>query len=102
MTTPFRSTTATDTRCPACRAQTLTALDEGIPARVDAAPLPDRQAEIAALLNGQATYVLTTNRQLIHRDAERITANTLHGTIHAEHKCSPPAQLTIDNLIGER
>ncbi|WP_194821278.1 hypothetical protein [Micromonospora sp. S-DT3-3-22] len=96
------STTATETRCHRCHTALLTALDDGLTARVNAAPLLDRQAEIAALLNGLATYVLTSNRHLIHRDAERITANTLRGTIHAEHQCTGPTQLTLDDLIGEK
>lgn len=102
MTQHFISTVAAEATCPRCRARTLTALDEGIPARVDATPLPDRQAEIAALLNGQWTYVLTNNKHLAIRDASRITGNSLRGTIHAEHKCTGPTQLTFDDLIGEK
>lgn len=100
MTRHLISTVAGDHRCDRCRAPIITALDDGIPARVDATPLRDRQAEIAALLDGKWTYVLTINRHLIHRDADRITANNIAGTIHAEHKCTGPAQLTFDDLIG--
>ncbi|MDG4799030.1 hypothetical protein [Micromonospora sp. WMMD980] len=96
------STVATEHRCDRCRAPIITAHDDGIPARVDTAPLPDRQAEIAALLDGKWTYTLTLNRHLIHRDAERITANNLTGTIHAEHKCAGPTQLTFDDLNGQQ
>jgi hypothetical protein len=96
----FTSTRATPNHCPRCQAPTLTALDEGIPATVNPTPLPDRQAEITALLQGLHTYTLTSNAQLIHRDTTRITANTLHGTIHAQHKCAGPAQLLIDDLLG--
>lgn len=100
MTQYLHSTVAKDTRCDRCQAPLLAALDEGIPARVNAKPLLDRQAEITALLNGQWTYVLTSNRHLILRDASRIAANTLRGTIHAEHKCTGAEQLTIEGLIG--
>ncbi|MEU4367533.1 hypothetical protein [Micromonospora chersina] len=100
MTRHLISTVATDHRCDRCHAPIIAALDDGIPARVDATPLRDRQAEIAALLDGKWTYVLTLNRHLIHRDASRITANTLTGTIHAEHKCTGPAQLTFDDLMN--
>ncbi|MEU5549224.1 hypothetical protein ABZ738_05595 [Micromonospora sp. NPDC047793] len=102
MTRHLISTTATPGTCPRCRRPVITALDDGIPARVDATPLPDRQAEIAALLEGRWTYTHTTNRHLIHRDAARITANTLTGTIHAEHKCTGAIQLTLDDLIGNQ
>lgn len=100
MTQHFASTRATDARCPRCHAALLTALDEGLTARVDATPLPDRDAEIAALLDGRWTYTLTANRHLIMRAAHRIAANTIRGTVHAEHKCTGPTQLTFDDLIG--
>lgn len=95
------STTATEQPCPRCRRATLTALDEGLPARVDATPLHDRTAEIAALLQGRWTFTYTANRQLIHRDATRITDNHLRGTVHAAHKCVGYEQTTIDDMIGD-
>lgn len=96
------STTATETTCPRCHTPLLVALDDGLPARVDAQPLPDRAAEIAALLDNRWTYTRTHYGQLIHRDATRIAARTLQGTIHAEHKCEGPEQLMIDDLIGTK
>lgn len=94
------STTATPSTCHRCGASLLTALDEGIRARVDATPLTDTQAEIAALLAGLRTYTHQA-KQLIHRDAYRIAAQTLTGRIHAEHQCPPrPVQSTIYD-IGE-
>lgn len=102
MSQHFVSTLTKETRCPRCHTALLTALDDGVPARVDAAPLPDRTAEIAALLDNRMTYIHTTNRHLIYRDATRITGNTIPGTIHAEHKCTGPAQLTLDDLIGNQ
>ncbi|MBM0274121.1 hypothetical protein [Micromonospora tarensis] len=101
MSDTFKSTLTAPTRCPRCHAPTLTALDEGIPARVNATPLPNRQAEIDALIQGLMTYTHTNNRHLVYRTPERITANTLRGTIHAEHHCNGPTQLTFDDLVKE-
>jgi hypothetical protein len=98
--THFVSTAATEKPCPRCRTAVLIALDEGVPARADAQPLADRQAEIAAILNGLWTYTLIGNRELVHRDASRIQDRTLRGTVHAEHKCAGRIQLTIDDLIN--
>lgn len=92
----FISTTARNTTCPTCRAHTLTAHDEGLPATVDATPIPATD-EIAALLAGKRTYTKTRGGQLIHRQAGRIRGGWLKGDIHAEHKCTPqPEQLTFD------
>ncbi|MFI6160370.1 hypothetical protein ACIA59_10520 [Micromonospora haikouensis] len=96
------STVATETRCHRCHAPILTALDDGVPARVDATPLPDRTAEINALLDGRWTYTHTANRHLVIRDEHRIASTTITGTIHAEHKCTGPTQLTLDDLIGNQ
>ena len=85
--TYFVSTAALESRCPRCRTPILTALDEGLTARVDLTPLPDRRAEIDALLTGRWTYVRTRDRHLIYRDSHRIIAGTPRGPIHGEHKC---------------
>ncbi|MFI6763316.1 hypothetical protein ACIBF5_29700 [Micromonospora sp. NPDC050417] len=96
------SKTAAETTCPRCRRQTLSAIEEGIPCRVDRAPLTTPAAEITALLDGRHTFVLTPRGYLIHRDAGRIAGNTIPGTIHAEHQCTTKAhQLTIDEMIGQ-
>ena len=87
------STVANETACPRCHGAILTALDEGLPARVDTTPLPNHQAEIAALLTGRRTYTQLPTGELAHRDPDRITDPNLRGTIHAEHKCPPqPSQ----------
>jgi len=94
--THFETTTITEARCPGCHKPILVGQFEGLPARVDTKPLADRQAEIAALLDGRWTYVLTKYRQLWHRDADRIRSNTIDGPIHAEHRCDERAiQLTL-------
>lgn len=98
--THLASTTAKPQPCPRCHRATLVALDEGISARVDAAPLADQQTEIAALLENRWTYTLTNWGHLVHRDPTRIAANTIQGTIHAEHRCGKPVQLTLDEMIG--
>lgn len=97
--THFASTTTKPGRCRRCRAPILTALDEGLPATVDATPLPNQAAEITALINNLWTYVHTRSGYLIHRDARRIAHNSIAGTIHAQHTCVSPTQLVID--IGE-
>ncbi|MEV4384379.1 hypothetical protein AB0J68_01420 [Micromonospora sp. NPDC049580] len=102
MTKAFQSTVATPQPCDRCHAALLVALDEGLTARVDATPLPNRQAEIAALIQGLWTYTHTNNRHLVYRSAERITGNTLRGTIHAQHQCNGPTQLTLDDLMGQK
>ncbi len=86
--------------CPRCHKPTLAALDEGLAARVDAAPLIDQQAEIAALLENRWTYTHTNWGHLVHRDPTRIAAGTIRGTIHAEHRCNRNVQLTLDKMIG--
>lgn len=102
MSRHFASTTATDSHCQRCQGPILTALDEGITARVDARPLPNPAAEVAALLDNRRTFVLTANRLLIYRDASRIAGGKQRGSIHAEHRCSGPTQLSFDDLIGNQ
>lgn len=82
------STKATIATCHRCGTPTLTALDTGITARVDAQPLDTPHAEIAALLEGRETFTRTPGGQLIRRTAERIHSGWLKGTIHAAHKCT--------------
>lgn len=100
MTEHLVTTIAKQQRCHRCRAPILTALDEGLTARVDATPLRNRDAEIAALLDNRRTYNYTSYGHLYYRDEWRIAASIPPGTaIHAEHKCSTqkgPQQLTLD------
>jgi len=83
------TTAARDSTCARCGAPTLVGLAEGLTARVDVTPLPDRAAEIAALLANKATYTRMRNKELVHRDAGRIGDPHLRGDIHAQHKCLP-------------
>jgi hypothetical protein len=93
--THFQSTTVTETRCPRCHRAILTALDEGLRVTADTTPLPNPQAEVAAILDNRRTYTRTQFGWLIFRDASRIAGNSLRGTIHAEHKCTGPQQLAL-------
>lgn len=83
----FVSTKAVEATCHRCRTALLTGLDQGIPARVDAAPISPA-AEVGVLLEGRWTYTLRAE-QLIHRDARRIASGRWIGPIHAEHRCPP-------------
>lgn len=97
-TTPARETT-----CPRCGAAMLIGLAEGLTAKVDIDPLPDRLAEIAALLANKSTYTRLGNKELVHRDAGRITDPKLQGHIHAEHRCPPkPRQAALFDARGMR
>lgn len=94
------STVATEHTCP-CGTPVLTAVDSGMPARVDATPLVDRAAELAALLDGRWTYTHIRCGWLVHRDSHEITANVLDGPVHRQHRCRPrPLQTTIYDQIG--
>lgn len=80
---------STNTRaitCPRCGTALLAAHDRGRPVTVDAEPLPDRNAEIAALLRNLHTYI-HAYRQLIHRTPEKIRSGWPEGTIHVTHQC---------------
>lgn len=87
------STTVQPATCPRCRRQILVALDEGLPARVDPAPITPAE-EIAALLTGRWTYTRTRQGDLIHRDAGRIRGHP-PGDIHIEHRCEKPRQASL-------
>lgn len=93
-----RARTAT---CHRCQDPILIGLAEGLTARVDATPLPDHDAEIAALLAGLRTYTKFANNELAYRDAGRIREHQKRNPrlaprpIHAEHKCTRPEQQTL-------
>lgn len=92
------STVATEKTCH-CGITILTALDSGSPARVDAAPLPDRPAELTALIEGRWTYTRLHCGWLAYRDASTIAAPPATGTVHQEHRCRPrPIQTSIYDL----
>lgn len=87
------TTRAQPDTCHRCQHPILIGYAEGLSARVNATPLPDRDAEIAALLTGLHTYTRFSNGELAHRDANRIRDPYLSKRdIHAEHKCTRPEQ----------
>ncbi len=83
------------TRCPACHAPVIRALDDSIcafTAVVDPDPL-DRAGEVAALITGRDTYALTRTPRLTLRRRDRWQiagrpADTLH--VVAAHACGRP------------
>lgn len=85
MTRHLVSTAAVVKSCPGCGTPVLKALDEGLTAIADAQPIPG--TEVETLLTGLRTYTYSANKLLTHRDADRITAGNMRGTIHAQHRC---------------
>lgn len=93
MTDHLVTTRAKPDTCHRCQDPILIGLAEGLTARVDITPLPDRDAEIAALLAGLRTYTCFSNSELAYRDPTRIRDPRLNRRdIHAEHKCTRPEQ----------
>jgi hypothetical protein len=83
------------TRCPACGAPVIRALDDTVAAFTAVAdPDPvDRAGELTALLTGRDTYALTTVPRLTLRRRDRWQiagrpADTLH--VVAAHACGQP------------
>jgi len=101
MTDHLVTTRAKPATCHRCRDPILIGLADGLTARVDATPLPDRNAEIAALLAGLRTYTRFSNDELAYRDADRIREHHKRDPrlaprqIHVEHKCTRPEQQTL-------
>lgn len=80
---PFMTTTAEPQKCPYCPALVLDGWAEGLHARVDAAAL-NRTGELAMILAGRDTYVLT-RAGLVLRTEYRVTHPT--GPVLAAHVC---------------
>lgn len=91
------STRVVQRQCPRCGTELLVAIDEGIPAHVDAAPI-DPADEIAALLTGRWTYALRRG-ELVHRDEYRIRGGYAGEAIHAQHRCQIFTQPTLIGVI---
>ena len=71
--------------CGRCRAPILYGHDEGIPVRVDTAPLP-RLARAAALLTGRSVYTLTSSGYLVRHTGQRPPV----GQVVTDHVCGQP------------
>lgn len=82
----FETTAPVVTRCGRCLGPVIYGLAEGIPARVDVAPLPGPAAEAAVLDGGRQTYTLRRSG-LVHRDPARRTDPALATPVLAEHAC---------------
>jgi hypothetical protein len=86
MSRHFETTPAFVHTCGQCRATVLYGLAEGIPARVDPAPIAPA-AEAWVLAAGRWTYTLRRTG-LIHRDDDRRRDPGLASPILATHACS--------------
>ena len=74
--------------CPRCHRSIVYGLAEGIPARVDPAPVDTLRDEPWLVLAGRQTYTLTRTG-LVHRDAGRRADPDLTGPVLPEHHCDP-------------
>lgn len=85
------TTPAEESHCHRCHGETLVGLEEGLTVRVDRQPIArtggDLSGEVAALVAGLDTFVLTAGRELCHREPHRIREGRPTGTIHARHQC---------------
>ncbi len=80
------STQASETTC-RCGLLVMSAVDEGLRARVDARPLDEPvAAALLALTPPVRLYVLTPGRWLVERTYEGLTDRP-RGTLHAAHRC---------------
>lgn len=92
--THFVTTRARADRCPRCGRLRLTGLSEGLPFRVDPAPLTVR-AELTARMAGRWSYWLTAGT-VAYRTPEKIAADAIRGRpiVFADHDCSAPPGVT--------
>jgi hypothetical protein len=85
--------TTTARRCPSCRAEVLTGIDDlGIDVTVDPDPILDPVHELEVILGGARTYTRHLHSDTIaHRSPGRIVAHPAgtraRVTVHAEHRC---------------
>jgi hypothetical protein len=93
----FISTRPTCRPCANCHRLLLTGIDEGLPYRVDPAPLT-ALGELSARLTGRRSYALVAS-WLAHRTAGRIRMDGSRGRpiVFADHRCrTPPAARDLD------
>lgn len=87
----FETTRPRGDRCPRCGRLRLTGLAEGIPYRIEPAPL-NAHAELAARVSGRVSYAICGG-MLVWRTPERIRGD-IHGRpiVFADHRCETPAE----------
>jgi hypothetical protein len=94
---PFVTTAAEPQPCPRCHALVLDGWAEGLHARVDAAAL-NRTGELAMILAGRDTYVLTrgglvlrTEYRVIHPTGPVLAQHVCGRAVAVEHRAPPGA-----------
>lgn len=85
-------TQAEPSTCSRCRAPLLVGHDGGVPVRLDPVPIAhsddaDRSAEVAVLVAGGETYLVTPGRWIMDRSPERIRNRRPAGNVHTRHRC---------------
>lgn len=87
----FETTRPRGDRCPRCGRLRLTGLAEGIPYRVEPAPLNAR-AELLARVGGRVSYAICGG-MLVWRTPERIRGDFRgRPIVFADHRCAQPAE----------
>ncbi|MFB9432782.1 hypothetical protein [Streptoalloteichus tenebrarius] len=98
----FATTRPTPTPCPRCGRLHLTGLDEGVPYRVDPAPIT-LSAELHARLAGRRTYALIAGR-LALRTPSRIRGDHRgRPPVLPAHQCAHPVtpdQVEVDQVVA--
>lgn len=72
--------------CPICHRPVLAATVGGLDRHVDPATLND-SGELAAVLEGRATYFLATEDYLVRRTVEHIRGASVQRPVVADHTC---------------
>jgi len=84
---PFLITTSpTLIRCARCNRPVLAATVGGLDRHVDPATL-NQAGELAAILEGRATYFLATEDYLVRRTVEHIKGASVQRPVLADHAC---------------
>lgn len=84
------------TKCRSCNRQMLAATIGGVDRHVDTATMND-VGELAALVEGRATFALVTHDYLVRRTVHHISAGTGQRPVLAEHTCRPTPDHHIDH-----
>jgi hypothetical protein len=82
----LESTTATNRRCPRCKAKVVAGYSEGVFVQCDPGQL-DQAAELAVLLADRVTYEVLPPRELVMRGALHLARPQRRYPVLAEHDC---------------